>query len=48
MMVDRKRKISADLPPDLGDEDNEVIGPMPALAEVNPRTKKRKGTIYSK
>ena len=39
-MEERKRKISADLPPDL---DDEVVGPMPAQAESKPVTKKRKG-----
>jgi hypothetical protein len=38
---ERKRKISADLPPDLGDGENEVIGPMP----FKPETKKRKGEV---
>lgn len=39
-MEERKRRISAELPPDLEDE---VIGPMPAQAESKPVTKKRKG-----
>ena len=40
--VQRKRKISADLPPDLREEDDEVIGPMPVQADDKPQ-KKRKG-----
>ena len=36
----RKRKISADLPPPAGD-DEEVIGPMPV--EPDKGTKKKKG-----
>jgi hypothetical protein len=44
MEPERKRKISADLPPDLGDGENEVIGPMPFQAG-KPEAKKRKGEV---
>lgn len=41
--MERKRKISADLPPDLGGENDDVIGPMPVEVGRKPETKKRKG-----
>ena len=41
----KKRKISADLPPDLREDDDDVIGPMPAQADSKPEKKKRKGNV---
>ena len=45
-MEDRKRKISADLPPDIDGDGDEVIGPMPVQAGSKPEAKKRKGRIF--
>lgn len=41
--MERKRRVSADLPPDEGGEDNDVVGPMPAQEQNKPEAKKRKG-----
>ena len=42
MMADRKRKLSAEIPPE---DEEDVIGPLPVGAEKG--TKKRKGTQTS-
>ncbi len=45
--MERKRKISADLPPDR-DSDDDIVGPMPAQVQTKPETKKRKGMFGGK
>ena len=44
MELERKRKISADLPPDPEEGGDDVIGPMPVQAGGNMGAKKRKGS----
>ena len=44
--MERKRRISADLPPEGDGEDDDVVGPMPAQEQSKPEAKKRKGAVW--